>query len=99
MAEYHEVRHERLYVKEPRTERLRKGSAGRLRYLLATGWRETERWHADDYITVRVERSGVAPRALRMPKVVPPPPRERRGPGGRGPGGPWAPGGRGGGRP
>lgn len=102
MGEHHEVRHERLYVKEPRTERLRKSSAGRLKYLLATGWRETERWHADDYITVKVERSGFAPRATRMPKVTPPPARSprqgfgQRGGPGRGPGGQGGPGGGGG---
>jgi hypothetical protein len=90
MAEYHEVFHERLYLKEPRTERLRKSAAGRLRHLLATGWRETERWHADDYITVKMERSGHAPLKTTMPKVEPPaprPPRQRfgQGPGGGGP--------------
>jgi hypothetical protein len=88
MAEHHEVRHERLYLREPRTERLRKGAEGRLRYLLSTGWRETERWHADDYITVKVERSGVAPRMMKMPKPVQPPPRPPRGQGFGGPGGP-----------
>ena len=51
MAEYKEVVHQRLYVKEPRTERLRKGAAGWLRHQLAIGWKETERWHADDYVT------------------------------------------------
>jgi hypothetical protein len=89
MAEYREVRHERLYVKEPRTERLRKSAAARLRYLLAEGWRETERWHADDYVTVKVERSGHAPRMTKLPKPTPPPQRPPRqgGPGGFG-GGP-----------
>ncbi|HYT80245.1 MAG TPA: hypothetical protein VEQ37_13540 [Actinomycetota bacterium] len=82
MAEYHEVFHERLYLREPRTERLRKSAAGRLRHLLNTGWKETERWHADDYITVRMERSGVAPRMTEMPKIVPSQPGPpRRGPG------------------
>ena len=52
MGQHHEVRHEVLYVKEPGTERLRKNAAARLRYLLANGWRETERWHAQDHITV-----------------------------------------------
>lgn len=88
MAEYHEVIQERLYVKEPGTERLRKGAAGRLSYLLATGWRETERWHAQDYITVRMERKGHAPRMIRLPKVAPPPPRQPRRAFGQGPGGP-----------
>ena len=59
MADYKEVRHERLYLKEPGTERIRKNSAARLRHLLATGWRETERWYADRAITVKVERTGV----------------------------------------
>jgi hypothetical protein len=86
MAEYKEVLYERLYVKEPRTERLRKGAAGRLRYLLAIGWKETERWHTDDYITVRLDRSGHAPRPTSMPKVEPPPPRQRMGQGGPGSG-------------
>jgi hypothetical protein len=89
MAEYREVMHERLYVKEPGTERLRKGAAGHLRHLLATGWKETERWHAQDYVTVKMERSGHAPLMTRMPKIEPPPPRpprQRFGQGG--PGGP-----------
>ena len=86
MAEYREVRHMRLYLKEPRTERLRKSAEGRLRYLLSTGWRE-------------VERSGHAPRMTRLPKPppqLPRPPRQgpgqgRGGFGGRGgPGGPGA---------
>jgi len=82
MAEYREVRHERLYLKEPRTERLRKSAEGKLRYLLSTGWREAERWHAEDYITVRVERSGHAPRMTKLPKPppqLPRPPRQGQG--------------------
>lgn len=85
MADYKEVTHERLYLKEPRTERLRKGAAGHLRHLLATGWKETERWHADDYITVKMERSGHAPRANAMPKIEPAPPRPSRQRFGQGP--------------
>jgi hypothetical protein len=69
---------ERLYLKEPRTERLRKNASGHLRYLLSTGWRETERWHADDYITVRMERTGHTPRMTKLPKIAPPPPRPSR---------------------
>jgi hypothetical protein len=90
MAEYKEVVHQRLYVKEPRTEKLRKGAAGWLRHQLATGWKESERWHADDYVTVKLERSGHAPRMMKMPKIPPPqarPPRRQFGQGG-GPGGP-----------
>jgi len=79
MADHREVHHERLYVKEPRTERLRKTAAARLRYLLSTGWRETERWHAEDHITVKVERSGVDPRLGKMPYVPPPVARPARG--------------------
>ncbi len=66
MGEYREVRHERLYLKEPGTERLRKGSAARLKHMLATGWRETERWYSDRFITARVERSGVDPAIGKM---------------------------------
>jgi hypothetical protein len=95
MAEYREVRHVHLYVKEPGTERLRKTAQGLLRHLLATGWREVERWHARDYLTVRVERTGRAPLMTTMPKIEAPPPRTRRF-GDRGPGGPGGPGGRGG---
>lgn len=89
MAEYREVMYERLYLKEPRTERLRKSAAGHLRHLLATGWKEIERWHTDDYITVRMERTGHAPLMTRMPKIEPPaprPPRRGMGPGGPGTG-------------
>ncbi len=90
MADHHEVRHERLWLKEPGTERLRKNAESRLRYLLAKGWRETDRWIGTEYITVKVERSGVDPRIGRMPKIEPPPPRppreggDRRGFGGGG---------------
>ncbi len=85
MAEHREVRHVRLYVKEPNTERLRKTAAGQLKHLVSTGWRETERWHAPDYVTVRMERTGYEPRMEKLPKPTPPPPRpprDRSGPGG-----------------
>ncbi|HEX9237068.1 MAG TPA: hypothetical protein VF972_12385 [Actinomycetota bacterium] len=88
MAEYREVFHDRLYLKEPRSDRLRKSAAGHLRHLLAAGWKEVERWHADDYITVRMERSGHAPRMTRLPKIEAPPPRPPRQRSGQGPGGP-----------
>jgi hypothetical protein len=89
MAEYREVTHHRLYVKEPGTERLRKSAEGWLRYRLANGWKETDRWHADHYVTVRLERSGYAPRMTRLPKIAPVqgrPPRRGFGPGGPGQG-------------
>jgi hypothetical protein len=99
MADYREVRHERLYLKEPGTERLRKTADGRLRYLISTGWRETDRWIATDFITVKVERQGHAPRMTKLPKPAPLAPRPPRGdfrggPGGRGQG-PRGDGGRG----
>jgi hypothetical protein len=99
MADFREVRHERLYLKQPGSERLRKTADGRLRYLLSTGWRETDRWIGSDYVTVKVERSGHAPRMTRLPKPAPLAPRPPRGDGGRG-GGPrgggFRPGGAGG---
>jgi hypothetical protein len=86
MGDHREVIHERLYVKQPGTERLRKGAAGRVKHLLSTGWRETERWHAEHYITVQFERTGVSPHLGKIPKYTPSerPPRDmnRRGPGG-----------------
>lgn len=89
MADHKEVRHERLWLKEPGTERVRSTANGRLRHYLATGWRETDRWIGTDYITVKLERSGVDPRIGKLPKIEPPPPRPPRegGPGGRGFGG------------
>jgi hypothetical protein len=77
-----QVLHERLHLKEPRTERLRRSAAGHLRHLLATGWRETERWHAADYVTVRLEREGKAPE--RVPSAPPAAQRPRQGNGRQG---------------
>jgi len=84
VGEHKEVRYERLYVKVPGTDRLRKNAASRLRHLLNTGWRETERSQSGDYIRVRVERTGHMPEFVRIKEAPPPPPRERRqgGPGG-----------------
>jgi hypothetical protein len=76
-----QVLHERLHLKEPRTDRLRRSAAGHLRHLLDTGWRETDRWHAADYVTVRLERDGKAPE--RVPATPPPAQAPRQG-GGRG---------------
>lgn len=71
MADYREVIHERLFVKIPGTDKLRKTSAARLKHLLANGWRETERSQAPEYVQVRFERTGHAPMKARMPKVGP----------------------------
>ena len=65
-----QVIHERLHVKEPGTERLRRSAAGHLRHLIATGWRETERWHTPGYVTVRMEREGRAPERIPAPPVA-----------------------------
>jgi hypothetical protein len=94
VAEHKEIRYDRLYVKVPGTDRLRKNAAGRLQHLLNTGWRETERVQNGDYIRVRVERSGHQPEFVRLKEGPPPAPRERR------PGGPagWRGSGGGGGR-
>src|SRR5919198_1757142 len=98
MGDHKEVMYERLYVKVPGTDKLRKNAAGRLRHLLNTGWRETERAQTGDYIRVRVERTGFTPEFVTIKEGPPPPPRERRGGPGRGGrfGGPGGPGGRGG---
>jgi hypothetical protein len=87
MAEYKEVRHERLWLKAPGSDKLRKTAAARLRYLLNTGWRETERWDYPNYVTLRVERSGHAPLMTKLPKPPPQqprPPRQGNRPGQRG---------------
>ncbi|GIV00661.1 MAG: hypothetical protein KatS3mg014_2276 [Actinomycetota bacterium] len=68
MAEHRETRVERLYLKEPNTDRLRKGAAGRHRHLLAAGWREMERSNEVDHIRVRYERTGVPSLASRLPR-------------------------------
>jgi hypothetical protein len=79
VADYKEVVHQRLYVKVPGGEKLRKTSAGKLKYLLAAGWRETDRWQHPEYITVKLERSGHAPTMKILPKPPPPPQRMNRG--------------------
>ena len=83
MAEYKEVRHERLYVTVPGTDKLRKTAAGRLRRLLADGWRETERWQKPDHVEVRIERTGLTPLKVRLPKGVQEQPRFERRPRGQ----------------
>ena len=79
MADRKEIRYERLYVKVPGTDRLRKNAAGRLRHLLATGWRETERTQTTDFVRVRVERTGFTPEFVKIKEAPAPAPRERRG--------------------
>jgi len=99
MAEFKEVRVERLYVKVPNTDKLRKTAAGRHRYLLATGWREMDRKLEFDHVTVRYERTGHTPLKSRLPKVEPEVQRMDRRPRGQfGGGGGRGFGGRGGGR-
>jgi len=68
MADYREVRVERLYVKVPNTDMLRKNAAGRHRHLLADGWREIERSQEPDHIRVRYERTGLTPLKSRLPR-------------------------------
>ncbi len=78
MADYKEVLHERLYVRVPGTDKLRKTAAERLKHLLANGWRETERSQTADHMMVRYERTGHAPMKARLPKLVPEVRMERR---------------------
>ena len=61
MPDYKEVLHERLYVRVPGTDKLRKTAAARLKHLLANGWRETDRHQTPDHVMVRFERTGHAP--------------------------------------
>ena len=89
MGDHKEVMYERLYVKVPGADKLRKNAAGRLRHLLNTGWRETERVQTPDYIRVRVERTGFTPQFVKLKEGPAIAPRERRGgPGGFRGGGP-----------
>ena len=92
MSDYKEVLHERLYVKVPGTDKLRKTAAARLKHLLANGYREIERAQKPDHNMVRFERTGHAPLKARIPKKGPEIKIERRprrdgqggGPAGRG---------------
>jgi hypothetical protein len=94
MPDYKETIHERLYVKVPGGDSLRKTASARLKHLLANGWREVERTKTPEYVQVRFERTGHAPLKARLPKKGPEirdqRPRRRDGRGGPG-------GGRGGG--
>src|SRR4051794_625051 len=67
MGDHKEVLYERLYVKVPGTDKLRKTAAARLKHLLANGYREIDRTQAPDSIVVHVERTGVAPLKARLP--------------------------------
>jgi hypothetical protein len=78
MPDYKQVLHERLYVRVPGGDKLRKTAAARLKHLLATGWRETERKQEPDHISVRLERTGHAPMKARLPKKAPEVQIERR---------------------
>jgi hypothetical protein len=95
MADYREVRVERLYLKVPNTDKLRKSAAGRHRHLLADGWREVERSPGVDHISVKYERTGHAPLKARLPRPEKEQFRYERRPRG-GFGGPGGRGGRGG---
>jgi hypothetical protein len=92
MGDRKEIRYERLYVKVPGSDKLRKNAAGRLRHLLNTGWRETERVPTPDYIRVRVERTGFTSQFVKLKEGPVIASRERRGgPGGFRGGGPGGP--------
>ncbi len=88
MADYREILHERLYLREPGTDRLRKTAAARLKHLAAVGWREVERQQLADHLMLRFERTGHPPMKARIPKRGPEVKIERRprrdGPGGSG---------------
>ncbi|MFM8943667.1 MAG: hypothetical protein ACKOI0_00105, partial [Actinomycetota bacterium] len=93
--DHREVRTERLYVKVPGSDKLRRTAAARLQHLLADGWREIERTSKVDHVQVTFERMGPIPLRLRLPKgpQVEERPERRRSGFGRGPGGPGGPGG------
>jgi hypothetical protein len=80
MGDHKEVLYERLYVKVPGTDKLRKTAQARLKSLLSDGYRETERTQAPDHIVVRVERSGVPPLKVRLPRQEAPDQRSERRP-------------------
>jgi hypothetical protein len=71
MADYKEVLHERLFVRVPGTDKLRRTAANRLKHLLGNGWRETDRRQEPDHVMIRFERTGHAPMKARLPKKGP----------------------------
>jgi hypothetical protein len=71
MADYREILHERLYVKVPGTDKLRKTASNRQKHLLANGWRELDRQQRADHVMVTFERTGHAPMKARLPKAAP----------------------------
>lgn len=87
MPDYREVLHERLFVRVPGTDKLRKTAAARLKHLLANSWRETDRQQLPDHVMMRFERTGHAPMQARLPRHVAEVRMERR-PRRDGPGGP-----------
>lgn len=78
MADYREIIHERLYLRVPGTDKLRKTAAARLKHLLANGWREVNRQQQADHVRVRLERTGHAPLATRLPRHEKERPERRR---------------------
>lgn len=80
MPDHREVIHERLYVRAPGTDKLRKTAAGRLKHLLADGWRETDRVVKADHVEARFERTGHAPVKSRLPRPDAERQERRRGP-------------------
>ena len=84
MGDHKEILQEQLYVKVPGTDKLRKSAAGRIRYLLATGWRETAREQKADHVAVQFERTGHVPLKARLPKGPQEQPRFERRPRGQG---------------
>ena len=71
MADYREILHERLYVRVPGTDKLRKTAANRQKHLVANGWRELDRQQRADHVMVTFERTGHAPMKARLPKHGP----------------------------
>lgn len=78
-----EMMRERLYLKQPDSKQLRKRSAGTLRHLLSTGWRETDRSYTTNYVAVVLEREDSGPQVVHTPPPVQRPPQSTPGRGPR----------------